>query len=176
VRLTRKLILWLSIVVITWSLLGCEALFSSSQYLVKRVSDGDTLTVVNPKGSDLHVRFACIDAPEKNQALGQKSKQNLERLLAEAGNRVLLDIVDEDRYHRQVALVRVKQGTTTRLLQLEQVNAGLAWPYKQFAAKCPVWQDVQHAAQLAQQKHVGIWRQRNPVPPWEFRKQRLEKF
>jgi len=33
-------------------------------YQVKRIADGDTITVVDSQGADIKVRFACIDAPE----------------------------------------------------------------------------------------------------------------
>lgn len=175
----QKLILWISAVCLILSLVGCQSIFGPPQYSVKRVSDGDTLTVTDAKGVDIRVRFACVDAPEKKQALGQKSKQNLERLVNEAGGRVLVDVVNEDQYHRKVALVQIKQGILlrTRLLQLEQIKAGLAWPYEQFASSCPVWKDVESAALAAKRQHIGIWSRRNPQPPWEFRKhQRQEEI
>lgn len=175
VKLRQKLLLLLCATLITLSLMGCQALFGPPQYSVKRVSDGDTLTVTDARGIDIKVRFACVDAPEKKQALGQKSKQNLERLVTEAGDRVSLDVVDEDQYQRKVALVRIKQGIGTRLLQLEQIKAGLAWPYAQFASKCPVWKDVEDAAQTAKRKHIGIWSKRNPLPPWEFRRRQRQE-
>jgi len=175
VKLTQKLLLWLSTAIIVFSLVGCQFLFRPAQYSVRRISDGDTLTVVDAKGAVIHVRFACVDAPEKSQALGQQSKKNLERLITEAGNRVLLDIVDEDQYGRKVALVRTKQGKEIHLLQLEQIKAGLAWPYEQYASNCPVWNSVKNATQIAKIKRIGIWSKRNSMPPWEFRKQQRQK-
>ena len=173
--ITQRLLLWLGTAIIIFCLVGCQALFGPAQYTVKQVSDGDTLTVTDAKRVDIKVRFACVDAPEKNQALGQKSKKNLERLITEAGNRVLLDVLNEDQYRRKVALVRTKVGNETNLLQLEQIKAGLAWPYEQFASNCPVWNDVNDAAQTAKRKRIGIWSKRKPVPPWEFRKEQRQK-
>ena len=56
-----------------FSLMGCDALFKNvpnsgnqlnSNYFVKRIADGDTITITDSSGKDLKVRFACIDAPE----------------------------------------------------------------------------------------------------------------
>lgn len=174
-KLTQRSLIWLGTALLIFGLIGCQTSFRPAQYSVKRVSDGDTLTVTDARGADIKVRFACVDAPEKNQALGQKSKKNLERLITEAGNRVLLDVLDEDQYRRKVALVRTKLGNETHLLQLEQIKAGLAWPYKQFASNCPVWNDVNDAAETAKRKRIGIWSKRKPVPPWEFRKEQRQK-
>jgi micrococcal nuclease len=35
-----------------------------ANYRVKRIADGDTITVVDGRGRDIKVRFACVDAPE----------------------------------------------------------------------------------------------------------------
>jgi micrococcal nuclease len=171
-KLTKKVLIWLSATIIISVLIGCDRLFGISGDSVERVSDGDTLVVKDAKGKNVTVRFACIDAPEKNQAQGQESKKNLERLIAEAGNRV---VVDRDQYGRTVALVRTKKGNQTSLLQLKQITAGLAWPYEQFASRCPVWNEIKDAADTTKQKRIGIWTKQNPVPPWEFRKEQRQK-
>ncbi len=44
---------------------------------VVRISDGDTITVLNNNNEQIRVRFNQIDAPEKSQAFGQKSRQNI---------------------------------------------------------------------------------------------------
>jgi len=44
------------------------------------VADGDTLTVLDHNNLQHKIRLAGIDAPEKAQPFGQRSKQNLSRL------------------------------------------------------------------------------------------------
>lgn len=61
-KLKRSLIL-LCTAVIIFGLLGCQTL-RPAQYSVKRISDGDTITVTDTTGTDIKVRFACVDAPE----------------------------------------------------------------------------------------------------------------
>ena len=41
------------------------------------IHDGDTLRVRSPKGEVFKVRFACIDAPELKQPLGEESRNHL---------------------------------------------------------------------------------------------------
>ena len=39
------------------------------------ITDGDTITVLDGQKNQIKVRLANIDAPEKNQAFGARSKQ-----------------------------------------------------------------------------------------------------
>jgi endonuclease YncB( thermonuclease family) len=41
------------------------------------IADGDTLTLLDATNQQHKIRLAGIDAPEKNQDFGQKSKTNL---------------------------------------------------------------------------------------------------
>lgn len=44
------------------------------------VADGDTITVLDVNNIHHKIRLLGIDAPEKSQAFGQKSKQSLHQL------------------------------------------------------------------------------------------------
>ena len=59
------------------------------------VSDGDTITVLAPGNRPTKVRLAGIDAPERNQPFGQKSRQHLADLVF--GKEVRVSVVDKDR-------------------------------------------------------------------------------
>ena len=48
---------------------------------VIRVADGDTITILDPSNTQLKIRLNKIDAPEKSQAFGQRSKQHLKLLM-----------------------------------------------------------------------------------------------
>lgn len=98
-------------------------------YRVKRVADGDTITVVDGRNKNVKVRFACVDAPEvphtKQERVsynpadldqfrwGNLARDRLTGLIEQGGDRVALTVVDEDRYGRQVAEVRLPDGTLT---------------------------------------------------------------
>src|SRR5713226_3005499 len=90
------------------------------------VTDGDTITVLDSNKAQHKIRLAGIDAPENNQAFGQRSKQNLSRMVF--GKEVTLDCGKEESYGRLVCKVMVDGDDSC----LEQVKAGMAWHYKQF--------------------------------------------
>ena len=69
------------------------------------VSDGDTITVLDADREQHKVRVAGIDAPEKSQPFGQRSKESLSRLLY--GKDVDVDWRKRDRYQRIVGKVAV---------------------------------------------------------------------
>ena len=54
---------------------------------------------------------------------------------------------------------------------LEQLKAGLAWFYRQYAADVPEIERAQYEAAEteAREGKRGLWQQSNPVPPWEVR-------
>ena len=68
-------------------------------------------------------------------------------------------------------------GSVPRLLlagldcNLEQVKRGLAWHYKQYQREqSPTDQQSYAAAEIeARAAKLGLWRDADPVPPWEFR-------
>ncbi len=62
----------------------CLAFQAHSGAIVGRVvavADGDTVTVLDASKSQHKVRLSGIDAPEKKQAFGQRSKESLSDLL-----------------------------------------------------------------------------------------------
>jgi len=73
---------------------------------VVRVLDGDTAEVLDASNTPHRVRLAGIDAPEKAQPFGAKSKQNLLSLVG--GRQVAVDWTKTDRYGRQVGKILVE--------------------------------------------------------------------
>ena len=49
------------------------------------------------------------------------------------------------------------------------VKLGYAWAYKQYL-KRPYASEYIDAENEARNKKLGLWKQANPQPPWEFRK------
>ncbi|MBA2962164.1 MULTISPECIES: thermonuclease family protein [Ramlibacter] len=90
------------------------------------VSDEDTITVLDDERVQHKVRLAGIDAPEKLQAFGARSKQSLSACAF--GQRAHVDGEKVDHYGRLVGKV-VVSGVDCNL---RQVQAGLAWHYKQY--------------------------------------------
>lgn len=129
------------------------------------VSDGDTITVLVDGHDSVKVRLAGIDAPEKAQPFGTVSKRNLSDQVF--GKFVIVEATKKDRYGRVLGRVLVNETDVC----LEQIRAGLAWHYKQYANEQSegVRQSYSAAEQRARQGRVGLWSVPNQTPPWEFR-------
>lgn len=124
------------------------------------VSDGDSLTVLR-SGRPLKVRLANIDAPEKRQDFGERSKQSLSDMCYR--KEASLQIQTIDRYGRAVALVTCGRTDVNRA----QVRRGMAWVYSDYNKDktLPVLE------QKARARREGLWLTGDAMPPWEFRKQ-----
>jgi endonuclease YncB( thermonuclease family) len=135
------------------------------------VSDGDTITVLDDAKSQHKIRFAGIDAPEKGQAFGERSKQNLSALVFQ--KRVEARCHKKDRYGREVCAVFVN----LRDVGLEQIRVGMAWHYKEYQHEQTthdrlVYRDQEEGAKV---RRVGLWKDPEPVPPWEWRRRDREE-
>ncbi|OOF66012.1 thermonuclease family protein [Rodentibacter sp. Ppn85] len=152
-------------IVILISLLFLTALFTYAHppntCLVVAISDGDTITCLMVGNKSVKVRLEEIDAPEKNQPFGKKSKQWLSNLIYK--RRVSLKISGQDRYKRTLATVYYNGKN----INLEMVKSGMAWAYNQYL-RHPVYL---YAQEKAQTKRLGLWAERSPIPPYEWRKQ-----
>ncbi len=138
------------------------------------IADGDTVTVLEESDQQHKVRLAGIDAPERRQAYGDRAKQHLSSLVY--GKAVVVVWDKRDRYGRIVGrvLARDCSGLTCRYsvdAGLEQIKAGLAWHYKQYAKEQPLAERLEYAAleQLARTRREGLWHDADPIPPWEYR-------
>ena len=132
---------------------------------VVAIADGDTLTVLDSQNQQHKIRLNGIDAPESAQEFGQASKRNLSDLVF--GKDVTVIWSKVDRYQRLVGTVLV--GSTNA--NLEQLKAGLAWFYRQYAGDVPQTERAKYEAAETEAKagKRGLWQQARPVPPWEFR-------
>ena len=129
------------------------------------VSDGDTITLLDAAHISHKIRVAGIDAPEKKQPFGEKAKTSLSTL---AYNRTAdADCRKTDRYRRKVCVVFVGGKD----VGLEQIKAGMAWWYQQYAKEQTHQEriDYEHAESQAKRHRYGLWSGPNPTPPWEWR-------
>jgi endonuclease YncB( thermonuclease family) len=126
---------------------------------VVAVSDGDTLIVLTPEKQQIKVRLVEIDAPEKSQAYGQRSKQSLSDLVF--GKQVHVEQQDRDRYGRVVG--RVYAGGLD--INAEQVKRGMAWVYRKYARDQTLFA-LEHEAKNAKR---GLRADPYAIPPWEYR-------
>lgn len=132
---------------------------------VVKVSDGDTLTVLDGARRQLKVRVAGIDAPESRQPFGQRSKQLLSELAM--NKRVTVTWQKVDRFGRVVGTVHRDDVD----LGLEVLKAGLAWHFKRYESEQTLAERAAYAAAEdgARLARRGLWRENNPEAPWDYR-------
>lgn len=138
------------------------AAFAELSGRVVAVHDGDTLTIVE-HGRKVRVRLDGIDAPELAQHYGKSSRSALYRLCRGKSATVAERGKDEE------GLVL---GTVTCNgvdANAEQVKQGLAWVFRTYLPLGSPLYELETNARLMQR---GLWRDQDPVPPWEWRKQR----
>lgn len=155
--LKRKIICLSAIIVLFLAVPGLADTFSGR---VVAVTDGDTIKVMH-QGRAERVRLQEIDCPEKHQAFGKRAKQFTAALVM--GKEVTVIAEKADRYGRTLGYVILPDG---RNLNRELVKAGLAWWYRHYSSDSSLG-ELEAEARAAKR---GLWRDPQPVPPWEFRR------
>ena len=88
------------------------------------IADGDTITLLDGNREQHKIRLAGIDASEKAQPYGQRSKQHLAEVAF--GKHAKADCYKVDRHGRDVCNVYVNGKD----IGLAQIDAGLGWWYR----------------------------------------------
>lgn len=125
------------------------------------VTDGDTIKVRCGEGEQATIRLAGIDAPEKRQPFGQRSKHALSDLCYR--QQATITPKTKDRYGRTVADVECRGKDAGA----EQVKTGMAWVYPRYSKGYEAMYSLQDAAKAAR---LGLWADNTPEPPWEWRR------
>ncbi len=132
---------------------------------VQRVIDGDTI-IIHHRNKNLKVRLWGIDTPEWKQPFSRKAKlftlHHLKSRIVEIYPK------DWDDYGRLVAIVRLEN----RLFNQDLIEAGLAWVHIYYCKEsiCQTWKDLEKSAR---NQHLGLWNDKNPVPPWIWKRKHL---
>lgn len=125
------------------------------------ITDGDTITVLDEQNQQHTIRLAEIDAPERGQPWGDRSRQGLSALAF--GKSVSVQQTDTDRYGRVVARVFSDGRDVNRAM----VEEGAAWAYRDYLTD-----DTLIATEArARQRRAGLWSMSDAqtVAPWEWR-------
>jgi endonuclease YncB( thermonuclease family) len=130
--------------------------------LVIGIADGDTLTArCETQGgmANIKVRLAEIDAPEKGQPFGNRSRQHLSDLCFKRQSAIRPQ--STDRYGRTIAHVEC-DGIDANS---EQVRVGMAWVYDKYV----VDRGLYAVQTQAQETKRGLWSDASPTSPWTWR-------
>ena len=134
------------------------------------VTDGDTLTLLVAQ-QPRKVRIVGLDAPERHQPFGERSKQNLAKLAFHKD--VIADCPKKDRYKRDLC----KLVVAGQDVGLKQIVDGMAWWYRKYAHEQTLADQAayEQAEMMARNGRLGLWVDADAVPPWEWRRgQRFE--
>jgi endonuclease YncB( thermonuclease family) len=128
---------------------------------VIKVTDGDSINIMY-EGKTLRIRLAEIDAPERGQPFGKKSKEALADYVA--GKEVQVVEIDIDRYERIVGQVYLGDLWVNGAL----VRGGYAYVYPKYATSKQLYE---YEAE-AQESKAGIWKlpESERIKPWVWRK------
>lgn len=137
-------------------------LWSTLHGKVVGISDGDTITVLVDE-TQVKVRLHGIDCPEKGQPFGNRATQLTSKLVF--GKQVTVKEKGKDRYGRVIGMVWV-DGVC---LNYELLKNGLAWWYRKYAKDEMIFADYEKKARGI---GYGLWADKDPVPPWEWRKKK----
>ena len=87
-------------------LLACSVQAETLTGRVVGIADGDTIAVFDANRQQHKIRLQGIDAPEKAQPFGQRSKESLSRMVF--GKDVRVEYGKRDKYKRIVGMVWVQ--------------------------------------------------------------------
>lgn len=128
---------------------------------IVKVQDGDTVTLLDSVNTQYKIRLYGIDAPEKGQPHGDKSKEYISSLIA--GKEVIVDVKGTDQYKRILGVVYL--GDTN--INAEMIRAGYAWNYKYSKDKYYI-----KLQEKAKAENKGLWNDKNAIDPWQWRKEK----
>ncbi|MBL7824481.1 MAG: thermonuclease family protein [Saprospiraceae bacterium] len=125
------------------------------------IIDGDTYELLDNDNKTIRIRMEGIDAPEKGMPYCNVAKKYLSSLCF--GKKIRLDGNRKDRNERIIAYSYLEDSTE---LSHEMVKAGLAWHFKKYSSDSSLANLEIEARNLG----LGLWKDKNPTPPWEIRK------
>lgn len=131
-----------------------------------KIADGDTFTLLVYDHEQVRIRIDGIDAPEKGQAFGNRAKEYLSGMIW--GEMLTVCVTKTDRYGRSIGKVSTP---SIEDVGLEMIKAGYAWQYRDYNKE----QSYEEAEILARKNRNGLWLDKNPIRPQDFRKARKNR-
>lgn len=132
---------------------------------ILRVIDGDTAEIIY-YDIFMRLRLDHIDAPETrgSQPFGKAAGKHLRELI-EGKKVTVVSQRKTDGFGRLIATIYNEDGEN---INKNMVENGYAWHYKQFS------KDMSYdlLEEEARKDKRGLWQERNPIEPWNFRKKK----
>ena len=128
--------------------------------IVFSIVDGDTYDILIEDNKKIRIRMEGIDAPETGMPFSQVSKNYLGKLCFNKNVKVNVTDLDNKRY---IGFSYLDDGTE---LSHEMIRAGLAWHFTKYNKD----KDLAKLEIEARDAKIGLWKDNNPMPPWENRR------
>ena len=125
-----------------------------------KISDGDTVTLLDSTNTQHKIRLDGIDCPERKQPFGTKATNFVKKLTT--GKTIVVEWEKKDRYGRILGYVYADGVNVNK----ELLKNGLAWHYKHYNED----QELAKLEQQAKDKKLNIWSDKNPIEPYRWRK------
>lgn len=132
-------------------------------YKVIKITDGDSVTLLDKDNTQHKIRLWGIDCPEKKQDYGTKATNHTKELCA--GKYVTVKVMGYDQYKRTLGIVYVGDINVNESL----LSNGLAWMYR-FTKD----NNYQQLEEQARSKKNNIWSMKDPIEPYLWRNQKKE--
>ena len=131
--------------------------------------DGDTVKLrpisSNDSQDEFKLRLTDIDAPERSQSYGLKSRRALIKLCKGKNIIVTVQISGTDKYQRSLGKLECNGIDASYYL----AEHGLAWFYAQYSSDTT----IESAEKNARRRMLGLWANEKPIAPWVWRHQYL---
>lgn len=120
--------------------------------------DGDTVKIKD-SFREYKLRLTDIDAPERNQSYGKTARRALIQLCKNSS--VQTYITGIDKYQRNLG----KLTCDNQDVSIYMLKNGHAWFNRRYSMDYTL--DV--IEQESRLQKLGLWKQANPTPPWQWR-------
>jgi micrococcal nuclease len=120
--------------------------------------DGDTVKIDDGQ-RQYKLRITDIDAPERNQRYGKQARRTLMKLCKDAEIEVAFTGIDK--YQRDLGYLTCNTIPVSQYM----IEQGYAWFNVRYSSNWSL-QVIENEARAARR---GLWKQKKPMPPWEWR-------
>jgi micrococcal nuclease len=127
---------------------------------VVTVIDGNTVEVHTSDNETYKILLFGIDSPELGQEYGEKARRFLEKIILKKD--VSVEIQGKDRWGNRMGIILIDNKDPRAQLLKE----GLAWT----SERQPI-QELEAIKEKAREKSKGLWKEKEPTPPWIYRRQ-----